>query len=80
MIASKEYWKGFNDARKACEKEWESARAKVNVANHERFMDILDGAIKVKGIGERTHQALIDYVLGEFMKITKGGTENESHS
>lgn len=62
-MGSNEYWKGYNDAQKQAERNWDRAKIEMN----SRFIEILEGAKDVKGIGPKSHQALVEYGLAIMM-------------
>jgi hypothetical protein len=63
MIGSKEYWKGYSDAKSQAERNWQRARIEMN----ERFINILEDAKAVKGIGPKSHLALVEFGLERMM-------------
>lgn len=58
-LKTAEYWKGYNDSQKQSERNWTRAKAELNA----RFIEILEGAKEVKGIGPKSHVALVEYGL-----------------
>lgn len=75
MIRSKDYWEGYNHARKEAERRWEAARAELTA----RFIEIIeDSKHDVKGIGPKVHKALVEYVIDRMMTGSKKSDQNQA--
>jgi predicted flap endonuclease-1-like 5' DNA nuclease len=67
MMQSKEYWKGYNDAQKQAERNWERARIELNG----RFINVLESLKDVKGVGPKLHLAIVEHGMEQMMNPEK---------
>lgn len=65
-LKTKEYWKGYSDAQKQAERNWDRARVEMS----SRFINVLESMIDVKGVGVKLHQAIVVHGMDQMM----GGT------
>lgn len=71
-LQSGEYWKGYTDAKKQAERNFERSRVELE----SRMISVIEDAKDVKGIGPKVHQALVHHVLERILgKTTPGQAE-----
>lgn len=63
-MGSKEYWLGYKHAKSQAERNWIRARVQMN----SRFIDIVESAKDVKGIGPKTHYRLVDRIMNQLIQ------------
>lgn len=71
-MESKDYWKGYTDAQKQSERNYNRKLSET----HEQFMEVVEGAREIKGIGAVTHERLITHTFDGLLMV-KNRTESE---